>query len=89
MHAIRDSQLFRFVQKYPRMPMAGHRKRVQSFNRLGHAHELTFSCFHGLKLLDRDRMRCRFVDAWEATRAKHRVHRWACVIMREHVHVLF
>jgi hypothetical protein len=35
--------------------MAGNRKRVKSFNIPDHAHELTFSCFHGLKLLDRDR----------------------------------
>jgi putative transposase len=69
--------------------MAGHHKRVKSFNIPDHAHELTFSCFHGLKLLDRDQTRRWFVDALESTRTKHGLHLWAYVIMPEHVHVLF
>ena len=51
--------------------MAGNRKRAKSFNILGDAHELTFSCDRGLKLLDRDRTRRWLIDAMEATRTKH------------------
>ena len=51
--------------------MAGSRKRVKSLNISDHAHELTFTCYRGLKLLDRDRTRRWLIDAMEATRTKH------------------
>ena len=38
-------------------------KRVRSYNEPGHAHELTFSCFHGLQLLSKDRTCQWFVEA--------------------------
>jgi putative transposase len=40
-----------------------HRKRVRSYNEPGHAHELTFSCFHRLPLLSRDRTRQWFIPS--------------------------
>jgi putative transposase len=65
-----------------------HRKRVRSYNIPGHAHELTFSCFHRLRLLSRART-CRwFVDSMQAARRDHDLALWAYVIMPEHVHVL-
>jgi len=63
-------------------------ERVRSYNLIGHAHELTFSCFRRLSLLNRDRTRRWFVDAMDAARGKHSLSLWAYVIMPEHVHVL-
>jgi putative transposase len=65
-----------------------HRKQVRSYNMPGHAHELTFSCFHRLPLLNRDRSRQWFLDALEATRSRRNLDLWAYVIMPEHVHVI-
>jgi putative transposase len=64
------------------------RKRVRSYNIAGHAHELTFSCFHRLRLLNRDRSRQWFTDAMESARRRLRLHIWAYVIMPEHVHLI-
>jgi putative transposase len=65
-----------------------HRKKVRSYNIPGDAHELTFSCFRLMPLLNRDRTRRWFVDAMEAARTDLHLHWWAYVIMPEHVHVL-
>jgi putative transposase len=65
-----------------------HRKRLHSYNIPGHAHELTFSCFHRLRLLNRGRSRRWFVDAMESARRDHRFHIWAYVIMPEHIHII-
>src|SRR5437773_9273659 len=68
--------------------MEPHRKKVRSYDIPGHAHELTFSCFHRLALLKTDRT-CRwFCDAMEAARKKLDFALWAYVIMPEHVHVI-
>jgi len=68
--------------------MASKHKKVRSYNEPGHAHELTFSCFHGLQLLTKDRTCQWFIDAMRAARTKLNLHVWAYVIMPEHVHVL-
>src|SRR5262245_36490337 len=65
-----------------------HHKRVRSYNIPGHGHELTFSCFHGLPLLSRDRTRHWFGNALAQARRSLRLLLWAYVIMPEHVHVL-
>ncbi len=66
-----------------------HRKKVKLLNLSGDAHFSTFSCFHRLPLLSRDRT-CRwFVDALAAARLKHSFDLWAWVIMPEHVYLLF
>jgi putative transposase len=65
-----------------------HRKQVRSYNIPGHAHELTFSCFHRLALLSRDRTCWWFLEALEKARQRRRLLLWAYVIMPEHVHVL-
>ena len=64
------------------------RHRRRSFDHPGHAHELTFSCYHGYELLSRDRSRNWFVDALEEARRKHHFLLLAYVIMPEHAHVL-
>ena len=68
--------------------MPSKHKKVRSYNEPGHAHELTFSCFHGLQLLTKDRTRQWFIDALCSARTKLNLHVWAYVIMPEHVHVL-
>jgi putative transposase len=65
-----------------------HQKQVRSYNTPGHAHELTFSCFHRLPLLSRDRTRQWFLDALDAARHRLNLALWAYVIMPEHVHVI-
>ncbi len=65
-----------------------HRKTVRHFDEPGHAHFLTFSCFHRMALLSKDRTRNWLVDAIGDARAKHRFHLWTWVIMPEHVHLL-
>ena len=58
-----------------------HRKQTRSYNTPGHAHELTFSCFHRLPLLNRDRTRHWFLDALDTARLRRNLALWAYVIM--------
>jgi putative transposase len=64
------------------------RKRVRHFDLPGDAHFLTFSCFHRLPLLSKDRTRKWLVEAIHNARTKHCFDLWAWVIMPEHVHLL-
>src|SRR5690349_9019179 len=64
------------------------RKRVRHFDLPGDAHFLTFSCFHRLPLLSKDRTRIWLVEAITGARSKHGFELWAWVIMPEHVHLL-
>jgi putative transposase len=65
-----------------------HRKTCKRYIHPGHAHALTFSCFHGQPFLSKDRSREWFIEAVERARTKHRFHVWAYVIMPEHAHLL-
>lgn len=65
-----------------------YRFRRRSINSPGHAHELTFTCFHGLPLLSRERTRQWLVDAIDRARTLHDYSLWAYVIMPDHVHLL-
>ncbi|NOS99965.1 MAG: hypothetical protein HOP29_05005 [Phycisphaerales bacterium] len=64
------------------------RKYRRSFNEIGHAHELTFSCYGGQPMLNRDRTRQWMVEAIDAARRRHHFEVWAYVIMPEHAHAL-
>ena len=64
------------------------RKRRTTFNEAGHAHELTFSCYHRLRLLGSDRTRLWLIQALDEARRRWAFDLWAYVIMPEHVHVL-
>ncbi len=68
--------------------MSLHRKTRKTYNSPGHVHELTFSCYHRLALLNQDRSRYWLIDAMEQARNKHDVALLAFVIMPEHVHLL-
>ncbi|MCI0379922.1 MAG: transposase [Gemmataceae bacterium] len=63
-------------------------KRVRSFNNPGEAHELTFSCFHGLQLLSKDRTRQWFIGAMRRARRDLKLSILSYVIMPEHVHII-
>lgn len=65
-----------------------YRKRRRRFDEGRSPRELTFSCYRGFRLLDRDRTRQWFVDALEQARRERPIDVWAYVIMPEHVHLL-
>ncbi len=63
-------------------------RRVKHFDDELDAHLLTFSCFHRLKLLSKERT-CRwFIQAIEQSRIKYEFDLWAWVAMPDHAHVL-
>jgi len=62
-----------------------HRRNI---NEPGHAHELTFSCYRRLPLLDCDRIRGFLADSINAAKVELDFAVWAYVFMPEHVHVI-
>jgi putative transposase len=64
------------------------RRSNRSYNIAGHAHELTFSCFQRLPLLNKDQSRQWFVQALDKARHRRQFLLWAYVIMPEHVHIV-
>jgi putative transposase len=70
------------------LPNGRFRKTRRHYNLPNHAHELTFSCYRRLPMLDRDRTRQWFVGALDQARREHDFAIWAYVIMPEHAHVL-
>src|SRR5258706_7229226 len=65
-----------------------HRKRCRRENLTGHAHFLTFSCFHRRPYLSRDRTRQWLIDSIAHAMAQHHFDLWAYAIMPEHVHLV-
>lgn len=68
--------------------LAQPRKRIRHYDLPGHAHFLTFSCFHRLPLLSKDRTRKWLIESIGAARKQFHFDLWAWVIMPEHVHLL-
>ena len=68
------------------MPEKRHHRR--NYNDIGHAHELTFSCYQGLKFLQSERTCQWLAESIEQARAKSRFDLWAYVFMPEHVHLI-
>jgi putative transposase len=64
------------------------RKTIRHFNTPGHAHFLTFSCFHRRALLKSDLWCTWLAEAIRNACNKHRFALWAYVFMPEHVHLL-
>lgn len=54
----------------------------------GHAHFLTFSCFHRRQFLANHRVRLWLSQSINSARQKHDFALWAYVVMPEHVHLL-
>jgi putative transposase len=67
---------------------AQRRKTVRHYDLPGDAHFLTFSCFHRLPLLNKDRTRKWFVDSLSKARVACEFDLWAWVIMPEHGYLL-
>lgn len=65
-----------------------YRKQLHVFNDPGHAHFLTFSCYHRQLFLNRDRTRTWFIEAIKYARTEHHFDLWAYVIMPEHAHLV-
>lgn len=66
----------------------GYRKRRRSLIVANQAHELTFSCYHGYPLLNKDRS-CRWlIHAIDRARWIHEFDLLGYVIMPEHIHLL-
>ena len=76
-----SSGILKMMKKLPR-------KTRRAWNEPGHAHFLTYSCLHRIKLLNSDRSRGWVVQAMERLRHEQNVALWAYVIMPEHVHLL-
>jgi putative transposase len=64
------------------------RKTCQRYNLVGHAHALTFTCFHRQAFLGKDRSRTWLIDALNRARQKHAFDLWAYCLMPEHAHIL-
>ncbi|MBZ0252327.1 MAG: transposase [Candidatus Methylomirabilis sp.] len=64
------------------------RPRRPVYDLPGHAHFLTFSCFHGLPLLERDQCKLTVLRVLDKTADAHEVAVLGYVVMPDHVHVL-
>lgn len=62
-----------------------HRK---SCNEIGHAHELTFSCYHGYPFLVRERTCLWLAEYIDNARKKLGFKLWAYVFMPNHAHLI-
>lgn len=68
--------------------MEGHRKTIKHVHELGDFHELTFSCYRRMQLLDDDRRRRMLCESIDKAIANHTFRLVAFVRMPEHVHLL-
>lgn len=68
--------------------MNDHYKTMKHYELEGDAHYLTFSCFHRIPLLSKERSCQWFINALLKARIKHDFHVWAWVIMPDHAHLL-
>ncbi|HEX7448110.1 MAG TPA: hypothetical protein VF306_11225 [Pirellulales bacterium] len=68
-----------------------YRKRInrrRQYNELGHAHELTFSCYQRYKFLAAERTCQWLADSLNDARIRLNFNLWAYVFMPEHVHLM-
>ena len=63
-------------------------KQCHRHNTAGHAHELTFSCYHNQAFFSSERICKYLVDSIISSREKHQFDVWAYVFMPNHVHLL-
>jgi putative transposase len=64
------------------------RRHRKSIDILGHAHSLTFSCYHGLALLGKERTCQWLADAIDEARTELSFELWAYVFMPNHAHLI-
>lgn len=63
-------------------------KRCQRYNVPGHGHEMTFSCYHRMSLLENPTFSGYLAEAVRSAQKTHRFDVWAYVFMPEHLHLL-
>lgn len=68
--------------------MNAERRKRRAYDIIGHAHELTFTCYRGFQFLSRDRTRLWLCEAIEEARRDLDFALWAYVVMPEHVHLI-
>jgi putative transposase len=68
--------------------MTGNRKRIKHYYEPGDLHELTFSCYSRLPLLDDDKARTLLCQSIDRAIGHHAFGLVAFVLMPEHVHLL-
>ena len=68
--------------------MNSERLRRRTYNEPGHAHELTFCCYHRYRFLAAERTCLWLAEAIETARAEWNFAVWAFVFMPEHVHLI-
>ncbi len=68
--------------------MPQKRQHRRNYNEVGHAHELTFSCYKGFKFLQAERTCEWLAESIETARVDWRFDLWAYVFMPEHVHLM-
>ena len=64
------------------------RKKLTRYDITGHAHELTFSCYHRFDYLNDTTSCLLFLDELERARDLFKFKLWAYVLMPNHVHLL-
>ncbi len=67
---------------------ASKRRHRKNYNIPGHAHELTWTCYHGFQFLSKDRTCDWLADAINNAREELNFSVWAYVFMPEHVHII-
>ena len=68
-------------------PKTEQRKKLKRYDIPGHAHELTFSCYHRFQYL-KDNIVCRlFIDELSQARELFHFRLWAYILMANHVHL--
>lgn len=69
-------------------PMSRSRIQRRNINEPGHAHELTFSCYHRFPFLKSQRTCQWLIDAIDHARRQLEFDVWAWVFMPDHAHIL-
>ncbi len=70
------------------MSLSNRQSRRKSFNILGHAHELTFSCYQRHPFLRADRCCQWLAEAIDQARQRQDFALWAFVFMPDHAHLI-
>ena len=63
-------------------------KKCVRYNDPWHAHALTFSCYHGHKLLASEKACQLLIEALDAARSRRQFDIWCYVFMPDHVHLV-
>lgn len=64
------------------------RKKLKRYDAPGHAHELTFSCYHRFDYLNDATSCLLFMEELDRAKSMFKFNLWAYVLMPNHVHLL-